>query len=232
TMKTTCYASFAVALASVASAHMEMSYPPPLKSKFNPSSGSNVDYSMTSPLHADGSDYPCKGYLSLLGTPTGAPVASWTAGESHNMTIVGGAVHGGGSCQASVSVDGGKTFRVVHSYVGGCPSGASSSFAFQLPADVPASKAGIFAWTWNNNLGNREMYMNCAIVDIAGGSGGSSGVAFDSRPAVFVADVGNGCTTLDSANVLYPDPGPDVTGDTSTAKPPIGASCGTVVAAP
>ncbi|KAL2136211.1 hypothetical protein VTI74DRAFT_4841 [Chaetomium olivicolor] len=147
---------------------MEMSYPPPLKSKANPNSGEQVDYSMTSPLKADGSDFPCKGYLSLLNTTQAKPVASWTAGQTYNFTISGGAAHGGGSCQAALSVDGGKTFRVLHSYEGGCPRQGQSSFPFAVPGDTPTAQGAVFGWTWFNNLGNREMYMNCAVVDILG----------------------------------------------------------------
>jgi hypothetical protein len=209
-------------------AHMEMIYPPPLKSKANPYSGTNnIDYSMTSPLKADGSDFPCKGYLSLLGAPEGKAVASWTAGGEYNFTISGGASHGGGSCQVSLSVDGGKTFRVVHSYEGGCPGQETSSFKFGVPGDTPAAEGAVFAWSWFNNLGNREMYMNCAVVDIVSGGQGKGGggkVPFDSRPGLFTANIGNGCRTVDSADVKFPDPGPDVDSN-GKAVPPVG-SCG------
>ncbi|KAK3308449.1 uncharacterized protein B0T15DRAFT_410891 [Chaetomium strumarium] len=209
---------------------MEMTYPPPLKSKANPYSGTNVDYSMTSPLKADGSDFPCKGYLSLLDAPEGKAVASWTAGGEYNFTISGGAAHGGGSCQAALSVDGGKTFRVVHSYEGGCPGQGESSFKFGLPGDTPATEGGIFAWSWFNHLGNREMYMNCAVVDIVTGGGtrggdrNGKGVPFSSRPELFKANIGKGCRTVDSADVAFPDPGPDVH-STGKAVPPAG-TCG------
>jgi hypothetical protein len=211
---------------------MEMTYPPPLKSKANPNAAAanDVDYSMTSPLKADGSDFPCKGYLSLVGTPQGKAVATWVAGGRYNFSVAGGAPHGGGSCQAALSFDCGKTFRVVHSYEGGCPGlGTSSAFDFQLPGDVPATQGAVFAWTWFNKLGNREMYMNCAVVDVtAGSSGRGGGVSFASRPALFVANLGNGCKTVDSANVKFPDPGPDV--DAGLATPPTG-SCGATAAA-
>jgi uncharacterized membrane protein YgcG len=215
-----------LALAGPATAHMEMTYPPPFKSKSNPHANPNqVDYSMTSPLKTDGSDFPCKGYLSLLNTPDGKPVASWTAGQTYNFTISGGAAHNGGSCQAALSVDGGRTFRVVHSYEGGCPGQGQSSFQFVVPGDTPTAEKGVFAWTWFNNLGNREMYMNCAVVGIQGGEGGGSEqVAFADRPGLFKANVGNGCRTVDSADVKFPDPGPDVDSQ-GNAKPPTG-NCG------
>ncbi|KAG7289247.1 hypothetical protein NEMBOFW57_005612 [Staphylotrichum longicolle] len=116
--------------------------PPPLP--LNPHTPpASTDYALTSPLRPDGSDYPCKGALALLGTPAAAPVATWTAGAAYNFTVSGGAAHGGGSCQAALSVDGGRTFRVVHSYEGGCPApaGGESSFGFGVPGDVGAVRA-------------------------------------------------------------------------------------------
>ncbi|KAK3297284.1 uncharacterized protein B0H64DRAFT_457340 [Chaetomium fimeti] len=217
------FLTLALAAAGTATAHMQMSYPPPLKSQTNPNTAS-ADYSMTSPLKADGSDFPCKGYLPLLGTPEGGAVASWAAGQSYNFTITGGAAHGGGSCQAALSVDGGRSFRVVHSYEGGCPGEGESSFGFVVPGDTPAGEGAVFAWTWFNNIGNREMYMNCAVVDIVGGGGGAGGVAFASRPGLFTANIGNGCRTVDSADVKFPDPGPDVDAGAGATAPT--GSCG------
>lgn len=41
--------------AGLVTAHMEMSWPYPLRSKFDPNNNySDIDYSMTSPLNADG----------------------------------------------------------------------------------------------------------------------------------------------------------------------------------
>ncbi|KAK3326034.1 hypothetical protein B0H66DRAFT_530037 [Apodospora peruviana] len=205
-------------------AHMQLTSPPPLRSTHNPHTGPLPDYSMTTPLSSDGSNFPCKGYLSLLGTPQGASVATWPAGSTQHMTISGGAVHGGGSCQASLSVDAGQTWHVLHSYIGACPAiNGDSSFSFRVPGDVPETKGAVFSWTWFNNLGNREMYQNCAVVDI---TGGRSGDDFGQRPAMFVADVGNGCTTVDSRDVLFPDPGPDLdVNDGGKAVPAKGDGC-------
>ena len=208
--------------------HMQMSYPPALRYKGNPYSGDDVDYSLTNPLSSSGSDFPCHGSLDLLGTSKATPVASWTAGETYNMTITGGAPHNGGSCQASLSHDNGKTFTVIHSYIGGCPSGSESSFSFRVPADAPPSDSALFAWTWQNKVGNREMYMNCAVVKLARGSGAvpAGGVPLGSRPGIFEVNIGNGCQTPQSANLLYPNPGPDVDVNDPGAVPAIG-SCET-----
>ncbi|KLU92328.1 endoglucanase [Magnaporthiopsis poae ATCC 64411] len=201
--------------ATVVQGHMEMSYPPPLRSKFN-SFATTKDSDMTAPLSPSGANYPCKGYLSDLGTPGGKPVVTFTPGQKSNMTIVGGAAHNGGSCQASLSFDKGKTFTVIQSIIGDCPVNGGSSFDFTIPDDAPAGDA-VFAWSWSNKVGNAEFYMNCASVTIAGAKNKIRGmprpraaVAFSARPAMFVSNIGNGCKT-ENMVVDYPNPGPDVT---------------------
>lgn len=108
------YTAFFTILALMATVHghMEMSFPPPFRSKFNKlADAGKVDYSMTAPL-SGAAQFPCKGYQSDIGTPGGASVVTWNAGDKTNFTIVGGAAHGGGSCQAALSYDGGKSFTV------------------------------------------------------------------------------------------------------------------------
>ncbi len=75
------------------------------------------------------------------------------------------------------------------------------------------------AWTWFNKIGNREMYMNCAPVTVTGASGktkrrahgqrhshGASvskrASAMSSLPNMFVANIGNGCSTAESGTTL------------------------------
>ncbi|KAJ3529561.1 hypothetical protein NM208_g9701 [Fusarium decemcellulare] len=207
-------------LAGLAQAHMEMTYPAPFKSKQNPNAGGDIDYSMTSPLAADGSNFPCKGYQSLLGTAAGAPTVTWQAGQQYSMTIAGGADHGGGSCQASLSFDKGKTWKVIKSYIGNCPVSPSSTFGFTLPVDTPAG-VSLFAWTWFNRIGNREMYMNCAAINVKAGSGTPS-TPMSKRPAMFVANVANGCGTTETKDLMFPNPGPDTSVTSSNTAPPVG----------
>ncbi|KAF5989751.1 hypothetical protein FBULB1_596 [Fusarium bulbicola] len=210
----------ALGLAGLALAHMEMTYPPPFKSKYNPYAGQDIDYSMTSPLNADGSNFPCKGYNSLYGTAAGAPTATWQAGKSYSISIAGGADHGGGSCQVSLSFDRGKTWVVVQSWIGNCPKAPTSNFQFTLPVDTPAGEA-LFAWTWFNRIGNREMYMNCAAITVKAGSG-TPKTALKKRPAMFVANVGNGCGTTEMVDLMFPNPGPDVDLTSTNTGPPVG----------
>ncbi|KAF8540663.1 hypothetical protein BDD12DRAFT_734074, partial [Trichophaea hybrida] len=197
----------AALMAATASAHMHMVDPAPLGSKenkFTPAGAADSNYN--APLSASGSDFPCKGKLSLLSSDAGQPVASWAAGSSQSFTIgAGGAPHGGGSCQASLSEDGGKTWKVMKTYIGNCPAGLDGgNFPFTVPAGAKSGKA-IFAWSWFNLIGNREMYMNCAAVSITGGSGGG----LDALPDMFVANIGNGCSSnAEGSGVLdIPNPG-------------------------
>ncbi|TVY23306.1 hypothetical protein LHYA1_G007209 [Lachnellula hyalina] len=219
----------ALALGSTtAMAHMEMSFPPPLKSKFN-SHAKNADYSMTAPLSGV-AQFPCKGYQTAMSDTTGegASVVTWAPGAKANFTVVGGATHSGGSCQAALSYDVGKTFTVIHSYIGNCPTSSGQNFDFTIPSDAKTGSA-LFAWTWYNKVGNREIYMNCASVTIGAASAkrtiSERDTAFSSRPGLFVANVDpNGCHSVEGTDLAFPDPGPDLTG-TAGATGTISGTC-------
>ncbi|KAL1704680.1 hypothetical protein EV121DRAFT_259339 [Schizophyllum commune] len=214
-------ASVAAALVASVSAHMEMTSPPPLRSKANKNAGQNIDYSMTAPLEADGSNFPCKGYLD--DTEGKESVATWQAGSSQQITITGGANHGGGSCQLSISEDEGKTFKVIKSFEGACPANlGDNTLNVDIPTDVKNGDV-VFAWTWNNEIGNREFYMNCAMVTIENGGSG-----LDSYPDMFVAQLSsiNSCTIAEGIDVKYPNPGDQVeTADGAKLGDPTG-DCG------
>ena|ERR1700676_688912 len=63
-------------------AHVEMKSPTPFRSKFIVPNAANTDFSMTAPLNADGSNFPCKGYQH----DALANVATLTAGGSLPVT--------------------------------------------------------------------------------------------------------------------------------------------------
>lgn len=202
----------AMAFGSAVNAHMSLQFPTPFRASYNPNyaGSSNIDYSITSPLEADGSNFPCKGYHSDLGSSEGKSVVTWNAGGAANFSVQGGATHNGGSCQAALSYDKGSTWTVIHSYIGSCPLSSGQEFDLNIPGDAPTGDS-LFAWTWFNEVGNREMYMNCAAVTIDQGSGSAPSTKFADRPSIFVANVANGCTTVEGKDVQFPDPGPDVT---------------------
>jgi hypothetical protein len=205
-----------------------------------------------SPLLADGSDFPCKQRSGVYDAEGASN--SFALGSKQPLSFIGGATHGGGSCQISLTTDKAPTkdsvFKVIHSYVGGCPiqgvagnngedanAADPSTYSFTVPSDLAAGDYTL-AWTWFNKIGNREMYMNCAPVTLTGGSSKRDefdyedlesrnytqiikrNSAFDALPNMFVANVGNGCTTVDSADLAFPNPGSAVESlGTSTATP-------------
>ncbi|WAO91137.1 Hypothetical protein NCS54_00859000 [Fusarium falciforme] len=124
-----------------------------------------------------------------------------------------------------------KGWRTIYSIIGGCPAEAQGNipsiakdpqgrehgpecgndsgkecireFDIPIPKDMQNGPA-IFAWTWFNKLGNREMYMVCAPIEVVGGKDDSSFV--DTLPPPFVANIPGQCTT--GQGVLgFPEPG-------------------------
>ena len=195
----------------VALCHMQMNNPFPLRSPLDPQTPENFkDYNMVAPLNPSGSDFSCKGYQ--YNTPLRS-TATYTAAETYNMSVVGGATHEGGSCQLSLSYDNGSTFKVIKSMIGGCP--LTLSYNFTIPDEAPSGQA-LFAWTWFNHEGNREMYMNCAVVNILSSTNylgkRVSMKALASLPDLWVANLAgiNSCKTIEGTDPVFPDPGTDV----------------------
>jgi hypothetical protein len=194
--------------------HLYLTEPKP--NNFDAASGTYKN-----PLDASGADFPCKGFVD------GPASANWAAGSQQKTVVHGSAVHGGGSCQVSLSYDKGATFKVMKTWLGECPIAAEGNLPaeqdmgleFTVPADAPAGEA-LFAWTWFNQVGNREMYMNCATVTITGGSGGAG---LSALPDMFVANVGNGCATAEGSPVDIPNPGADVQRAGKAPVPPTGS---------
>ncbi|RDW85514.1 hypothetical protein BP5796_03839 [Coleophoma crateriformis] len=220
----------AILFGSTATAHIAPIWPYPFRASYNPNSVSaKIDYSITSPL-SGASQFPCKGYQVDMGTTGGESVVSWAQGGAYNFTTGSGALHGGGSCQIALSYDKGVTFNVIHSYIGSCPISADESFDFTMPSDAPTG-AAMFAWTWYNMIGNREIYMDCASVTITAASSktrSASSVAFSDRPTLWVGNLDNGCTTIESTEVVFPNPGPDVTNKLTTSGTSISGTCAAV----
>ncbi|KAK5950182.1 hypothetical protein OHC33_008897 [Knufia fluminis] len=210
-----------LALAAAANAHMIMKTPTPAGSPNN------------SPLDASGSDYPCKG---AGGQVAGATENTMVVGVPQTLSFTGSAVHGGGSCQVSIAdtinPDRNTKFMVIHSIEGGCPANVAgnlpedpsgsgaATFQYTIPdhPDIAPGKQYTLAWTWNNKVGNREMYMNCALVKVEAASKkryAPSNMPVSKRqaaplPDMFVANIGNGCTVPEGVDVKYPNPGASV----------------------
>ncbi|KAI9722981.1 MAG: hypothetical protein M1812_001430 [Candelaria pacifica] len=233
--KTTIIAAALYFLSSV-DAHMIMRTPTPFGK-------ANLD---NSPLDLTGKDFPCKqrpGVYDAQGASNPMPL-----GSSQVLSFTGSAVHGGGSCQISITYDKNPTkdskFKVIHSIVGGCPATAdgnlpenaagqgASNFTYTIPKDLPTGDA-VLAWTWFNNIGNREMYMNCAPISITGATSKRARftpykrdqASFNALPDMFVANIPTTVCQTETGNLLFPDPGKSVethVGESDKPKPPHG----------
>lgn len=175
-----------------------------------------------SPLRSDGSDFPCKlrpdAFQYNEETVTEMPLRS-----EQTLSFVGSAVHGGGSCQLSITYDfpprSSSTFKVIQSIEGGCPAQVpgnlppdargtgAPTFQYTIPTNLPVGRATL-AWTWFNRVGNREMYMNCAPILLSGTAATDSArSSFQSLPDLFTANIANGCATLEAVDLAFPNPG-------------------------
>lgn len=211
-----------------------MSWPYPMHSRLNPAD-SDKHYNITSPLLADGTDFSCKGYLK---NADWNPTADYIAGQVYDMTLAGAAptlaTHGGGSCQISLSYDNGLSFHVIKSIIGSCP--LALNYTFTIPPSAPNSKA-ILAWSWQNHVGNREFYMNCAQVNCAQvETSGGKGSNFNSLPYIWKANLQgiNDCRTIEDIDPVYPNPGQDVEYGVrlSESSPPSPGVCDSVAGQP
>ncbi|KAK4458148.1 hypothetical protein QBC42DRAFT_308840 [Cladorrhinum samala] len=194
------------ALLSMANGHMIMNTPIPYNYK------GTSKLVQVNPLGAD-FPFPCQGNQDIVS------VTSITAGTSQLVKFTGGAQHGGGSCQFSVTYEyppptDPSKWKAIYTIIGGCPVSAAGNlpaaepdadgradspqcgnesgtecvrqFNVPIPQDLPNGNA-TFAWTWYNKIGNRELYMNCAPVEISGGS--SSNAFLDELPPMFFGKI-------------------------------------------
>jgi hypothetical protein len=188
------------------------------------------------PLEPDGSNFPCKS----VPYDTITPINDWPVGSTQMLAFQSNtsAVHGGGSCQISVTTDKAPTkdskWKVIHSFEGGCPmnpvgGGNLPEFngtnldqiphlPYQIPPELPNGDM-VMAWTWFNKVGNREMYMNCGPVKVSGGA--SDTTEFDKLPDMAIANLaGHGtCTTTEGGDYFFEDPGKYVTKGNGTTLP-------------
>jgi hypothetical protein len=203
-----------LAIAASATAHMVMLNPKPF-------ANSSLNNSPLVPT-----EFPCKVREGMYKIDLG--MNQWNAGETQEVSFMGSAVHGGGSCQFSITTDAEPTkdsqWKVIQSAIGNCPSTEPENLGSGLPNDMGASKFPVtmpsdipdgrytFAWTWLNKKGNREFYMNCAPVQVGSSSTTAStesaAKALSSLPDMFVANLPDTeCSTRATEDFEYPNPG-------------------------
>jgi hypothetical protein len=182
-----------------------------------------------------GGQFPCKQQHPLTG-----PTNKMAVGDTQTLKFrPGGAVHGGGSCQLSITLDTKPTeqsvFKVIHSIEGGCPGlgTVGQTFDYKLPASVP-NGAATFAWSWiPQESGGYEYYMNCAAISVTGGAQDTA--EFDKLPDMLVANIeGVQCKSNPYeglGSVEYPDPGTSLVKipDGKALQKVTGSACGASV---
>lgn len=213
-------AAVLLALSAVVKGHLTLQQPVPY----------SKDTLTTSPLSPDGSNYPCQLRDNAFEVGQENMI---TVGKPYEMTWDGSASHGGGTCQLSVTLDRAptakSTFKVITSWIGGCPtansSGGTHPFEWTMPPEVPNGKATL-AWNWVSKLsGGPENYMNCAPVTVAGGSSNTD--EFDNLENLFKVNLpATECGSQSSQDLEIPNPGKYVTTFGSTAlATPTGTGC-------
>ncbi|KAF2668919.1 hypothetical protein BT63DRAFT_424648 [Microthyrium microscopicum] len=143
-------------------------------------------------------------------------------------------------------------WKVIKTIIGGCPATAAGNVntvgadADQRPNGAQCTSASqtecvkqyqvkidsklpsgnfVYAWTWFNKIGNREMYMNCAPISITGGANDET--FYNGLPGIFVANLGgNTCTTTEGV-LDIPNPGAEVEHSTAAGDAPSPAALGT-----
>ncbi|KIW21148.1 hypothetical protein PV08_01728 [Exophiala spinifera] len=217
-------ASILLLLASATNAHMIMKSPVPYgKSSLN-----------NSPLLADGSDFPCKQRAGVYDAEGAQNIAA--IGEPQTLSFTGSAVHGGGSCQVSLTTDLQPTkdskWMVIKSIEGGCPANVpgnlpadpngdgASTFQFTVPDGIAPGDYTL-AWSWLNKVGNREYYMNCAPFTVTASKKAKREEAAEpaktpqmskrqnSFPDLYICNLAsiNDCVTPEGFDYEYPNPG-------------------------
>ncbi|KAF9360426.1 hypothetical protein BGX26_009413 [Mortierella sp. AD094] len=164
-----------LSVAPSAEAHVGLMTPCPRYGAFKgcpaPPKGQKIDYDINSPIGThDKIDAPiCKHTVPATKRIT------YTAGQTVKTQYSVGAAHGGGHCQWALSYDGGKNWVVIQTLIRDClrniPNGGAYSVNVKIPKNAPSGKA-TFMWLWNNAIGNRELYSNCADIEIKGTNGG------------------------------------------------------------
>ncbi|KAF9334397.1 hypothetical protein BG006_002235 [Podila minutissima] len=159
------------------SAHMAISYP---RAQAGP-----WTKDLRNTVHAwigfQGKKFPCGGYPKGPVTSFKAgdiiPVRFWTFGVDYKKfppkAGIKPARHGGGSCEFSLSYDGGKSWRVIGQYTKTCPD-IYYEWPVLIPKNIPSctdSNKCLFAFSWTAYATN-QFYHHCANILIKGVKGG------------------------------------------------------------
>ena len=193
-------------LIGTSSGHLIMNAPVPF----------GVDTLNNSPLEdaapgSSGSDFPCK---QRPGVYDITAMNNMAVGDTQLLNFTGSASHGGGTCQIAVTMDlepsVHSVWKLIQVFEGGCPISANGNdgthpFTFTIPKDFPNGRSTL-SWSWYNRIGNREIYQNCAPIDVTGGS--DSKQLYDSLPEWYIINLPTSdCSTVEETDQIIPNPG-------------------------
>ncbi|KAH6656219.1 hypothetical protein BKA67DRAFT_671955 [Truncatella angustata] len=177
--------------------------------------------------------FPCKAPAGTRLQIDGAPT-EMAIGDDQLLTFQGKAVHGGGSCQISLTSDIDHEFQprkdarffVIHSIESGCPARNQAGnlegpntdkYYFRIPAGVDPGKY-VLSWSWVPRIGGGpEFYQNCAPIIVSPATTTQRQTLSERRevslakrkdfPDLFMADLGDltgGCTHTEGLKAQLP----------------------------
>lgn len=230
----------ALSLFGSASAHMIMNHPTPY-------SASKVQ---SSPLDGTTYAFPCQGGTDAsYYTGTATEIA---AGDNTTLSFTGSAVHGGGSCQVSVTYENPppadqSKWKVIHSMIGGCPASATGNIQTsgtdsegrpngeqcsgesgdncvkQYSIQIPKElKTGKATFAWTWFNKIGNREMYMNCAPISITGGSDSDDYYNSLPDMFVANIPGKCTTGEGV-LEFPNPGTSVENGDSVSSAAIGS---------
>ncbi|KAH0348557.1 hypothetical protein KCU83_g6103, partial [Aureobasidium melanogenum] len=126
----------ALALIAKSNAHVVMNTPTPY----------GFSTLQTSPLNGEGYNFPCQSGSRTNAFDATGVYNPMKVGQDNDLKFTGTAVHGGGSCQLSVTYEypppaDKSKWKVIHSYIGSCPANAQGNIA-ETGSDVDGRPTG------------------------------------------------------------------------------------------
>ncbi|KAI4735119.1 hypothetical protein E4T50_14348 [Aureobasidium sp. EXF-12298] len=126
----------ALALIAKSNAHVVMNTPTPY----------GFSTLQTSPLNGEGYNFPCQSGSRANAFDATGVYNPMKVGQDNDLKFTGTAVHGGGSCQLSVTYEypppaDKSKWKIIHSYIGSCPANAQGNIA-EAGSDVDGRPTG------------------------------------------------------------------------------------------
>ncbi|KAG0221530.1 hypothetical protein B0O80DRAFT_500258 [Mortierella sp. GBAus27b] len=188
-MKSTSAFAILAALVASTSAHMSLLNPTPRGGYNTPQYNGHVHTFIGYKDDTWTTKFPCGGFAP-------GPVTTFKAGDTVNVRFAASSMnkdqlkrqpdpedeedrfkqarHSGGTCEFSLSYDGGETYHLIGRYTRSCPD-AYYMWPVKIPDNVPSCNEKtkcLFVWSWTASI-LPQYYHNCADVVIQGVENGT-----------------------------------------------------------